>query len=229
MANSKSDLQQHLSQPFRDRREAGRLLASLLRHFANRGDVVVLALPRGGVPIAYEVAVAIGAPLDVFTVRKLGVPEHEEIAMGAIGSGGAYVLNYDMIDALQVSHREVVSVAERERHELERREHLYRDSRPYPKLEGKTIILIDDGLATGASMLVAVNALRQKRPGKIVVAVPVAPLETCALLREHADEAICYETPEPFRGVGAWYEDFSQVTDDEVRALLNQAALRRAS
>jgi putative phosphoribosyl transferase len=214
---------------FRDRREAGRLLAPLLRQYANRRDVIVLALPRGGVPVAYEVAMALGAPLDVFTVRKLGVPGHEELAMGALGSGGAYVLNYDVVDALHISHREVVRVVERERQELERRERLYRDSRPYPELENKTVILVDDGLATGASMLVAVNALRRMHPAKIIVAVPVAPPETCEMLREHADDAICYETPEPFGGVGAWYEDFSQVTDDEVRALLNQASLRRAS
>lgn len=229
MANSNSDLQQHTPRPFRDRREAGRLLAPLLRRFAGRSDVVILALPRGGVPIAYEVAVAIGAPLDVFTVRKLGVPEHEELAMGAIGSGGAYVLNYDVIDALHISREEVVDVAERERRELKRREHLYRDSRPYPKLDGRTIILIDDGIATGASMIAALNALRQEGPSKIVVAVPVAPPEISSTLREHADEVICFQTPEPFGGVGAWYDDFSQVTDEEVRALLDQASLRRAS
>src|ERR1035441_4554026 len=175
MANSTPDPQRHMPAPFRDRREAGRLLASRLRHFANRRDVVILALPRGGVPIAYEVAIAIGAPLDVFTVRKLGVPGHEEFAMGAIGSGGAYVLNSELIDALHVSQAEVDDVTKRESQELKRREHLYRDSRPYPKLEGRTVILIDDGMATGASMIVAVNALRQKFPTKIVVAVPVAP------------------------------------------------------
>jgi putative phosphoribosyl transferase len=229
MANSTSDPQRHMPAPFRDRREAGRLLASRLRHFANRRDVVILALPRGGVPIAYEVAIAIGAPLDVFTVRKLGVPGHEEFAMGAIGSGGAYVLNSELIDALHVSQAEVDDVTKRESQELKRREHLYRDSRPYPKLEGRTVILIDDGIATGASMIVAVNALRQKFPTKIVVAVPVAPSDTCTALRAHADEVICYETPEPFGGVGAWYENFSQVTDDEVRGLLDQASLRQAA
>jgi putative phosphoribosyl transferase len=175
MANSTPDPQRHMPAPFRDRLEVGRLLASRLRHFANRRDVVILALPRGGVPIAYEVAIAIGAPLDVFTVRKLGVPGHEEFAMGAIGSGGAYVLNSELIDALHVSQAEVDDVTKRESQELKRREHLYRDSRPYPKLEGRTVILIDDGIATGASMIVAVNALRQKFPTKIVVAVPVAP------------------------------------------------------
>ena len=149
--------------------------------------------------------------------------------MGAIGSGGAYVLNDDVINALQIPRGAVIRVAERERRELARREHLYRDDRPYPNLRGKTVILTDDGLATGASMLVAVKALQQKGPAKIVVAVPVAPPETCAMLREYGVEAICYETPERFGGVGAWYEDFSEVPDDEVRALLNQASMRRAS
>jgi predicted phosphoribosyltransferase len=229
MSNSNIDAEPEFPRVFRDRREGGRLLAPLLRQYAGRRDVIVLALPRGGVPVAYEVAMALGVPLDVFTVRKLGVPGREELAMGAIGSGGAYVLNYEVIEALNISHGEVVRAVERERRELERRERLYRDSRPYPQLENKIVILIDDGLATGASMLVAVNALRRKHPAKIVVAVPVAPRETCDMLRGHADEAICYETPEPFGGVGAWYEDFSQVTDGEVRALLNAAALRRAS
>ena len=223
-----SDLSPHAPRTFRDRREAGRLLAPRLQHFAGRNDVVVLALPRGGVPIAYEIAVALGAPLDVFTVRKLGVPGQREFAMGAIGSGGACVLNNDMIAMLHISGREVDEVIERESVELERREHLYRDSRPYPTLAGKTVILIDDGIATGASMIVAVHALQQKKPAKIVVAVPVAPNDSCAAIREHVSEVIVYETPEPFGGVGAWYKDFSQVTDDEVRALLDQAALRRA-
>jgi predicted phosphoribosyltransferase len=225
MAQSNADILQHGPRAFRDRRQAGRVLAPLLRQYAGRRDVVVLALPRGGVPIAYEVAVAIGAPLDVFTVRKLGVPGHEEFAMGAIASGGASVLDEGVIEGLRISHSEVVRIAERERQELERREHLYRDHRPYPQLDGKIIILVDDGIATGASMLAAV----QKDPGKIIVAVPVAAVESCALLRKHADEVICYSTPEHFGGVGAWYQDFSQVTDGEVRALLNQASLRSAS
>ena len=204
------------------------MLASLLQKFAGRDDVVVLALPRGGVPVAFEVAMAIGVPLDTFTVRKLGVPGHEEFAMGAIGSGGAYVLNEETIEALGISHDEIVEVAQRECQELERREHLYRDHRQYPAVEGKTVILVDDGLATGTSMLVAVNALQRKRPANIVVAVPVASIEACALLREHADEVICYLTPVRFGGVGKWYDDFSQVGDDEVRRLLNQAASRAA-
>jgi putative phosphoribosyl transferase len=224
--NGISDIQEHMPRRFRNRREAGRLLATRLLHFANRRDVVILALPRGGVPVAYEVAVAIGAPLDVFTVRKLGVPGHEEFAMGAIGSGGAYVLNSEVIDALHIPHAQVEDVTERESKELNRREHLYRDSRPFPKLEGSTVILIDDGIATGASMIVAVKALQQKSPRKIVVAVPVAPPDVLTALRAYADEVIYYETPEPFGGVGAWYADFSQVTDDEVRGLLDQASLR---
>lgn len=229
MTNARPSLQRPAPRPFRNRREAGRLLAARLSAFARRRDVIVLALPRGGVPVAYEVAIALAVPLDVFTVRKLGVPGHEELAMGAIASGGTYLLNSDVIEALGISRAEVLAVAERERRELERREHLYRDGHPAPNLEGKTVILIDDGLATGASMLVALDALRQKRPSAIVVAVPVAPPETCAALHAHADEVVCYETPEPFFGVGAWYQDFSQVTDAEVRTLLNEASLRSAS
>lgn len=162
VAYSNTDILQHIPRAFRDRRQAGRALAPRLRHYAGRNDVVVLALPRGGVPIAYEIAVAIGAPLDVFTVRKLGVPGYEEFAMGAIASGGASVLDEGVIEGLRISHSEVARIAERERQELERREHLYRDHRPYPELEGKFVILVDDGIATGASMLVAVDALRQR-------------------------------------------------------------------
>ncbi len=214
---------------FRDRREAGRLLASSLRKFAGRRDLVVLALPRGGVPVAYEVALALGAPLDVFTVRKLGIPGHREFAMGAVASGGGYVLNRDVIEALGVSRADVTHIAEVERRELERRESLYRDSRPYPALKDKTVILVDDGLATGASMLAGVQTLREKRPARIVVAVPVASPEACALLWKYADKVVAYAVPRAFGGVGAWYEDFTQVSDDDVRTLLDQAALRRAS
>lgn len=214
---------------FRDRREAGRLLIPLLRDYAGRDDVVVLALPRGGIPVAYEIAVALGAPLDVFTVRKLGVPGHEELAMGAIASGGISVLDEGAVAALGISPDEIIHVAEREREELARRERLYRDHREFPRLEGKNVILVDDGVATGASMFVAVKALRQQKPARIVVAVPVAAPDSCALLRRHADEVIAYRTPEPFGGVGAWYDDFSQVSDAEVRTLLSRAALQRAS
>jgi predicted phosphoribosyltransferase len=212
---------------FRDRREAGRLLAPALRAYAGRADVVVLALPRGGVPVAFEVAMALGAPLDVFTVRKLGVPRHEELAMGAIASGGIHVLNQDVIGSMHISREDVLAIADRETRELARREQLYRDGRPFPELEGKVVILIDDGLATGASMQVAIRALRRKAPATIVVAVPIAPAETIADLRDDVDDVICYESPEWFGGVGAWYVDFSQVTDREVRALLGEAALRR--
>lgn len=206
---------------FRDRREAGRLLASRLAGYAGRKDVVVLALPRGGVPVAYEVARALGVPLDVFSVRKLGVPGHEELAMGAISSGGAEVINRDVVAGLRISPAEIARVAERERRELERRERAYRDHRPYARIEGNVTILVDDGLATGASMLVAVQAVRARGAARIVVAVPVGPADTCAQLREAADEVVCYAIPEPFGGVGAWYDDFSQTGDEEVRALLN--------
>ncbi|BDE07492.1 phosphoribosyltransferase [Vulcanimicrobium alpinum] len=229
MQDGDRDLDEAQPETFVDRRAAGRSLAALMRRFAGRRDVVVLGLPRGGVPVAYEVAAALGAPLDIFTVRKLGVPEQEELAMGAIGSGGAFVLNPDVIDALRIPHGAVVRVAERERKELERRERLYRDHRAFPELAGKTVILVDDGLATGASMLAAISALRQKDPERVVVAVPVAPADTCAMLRTHADDVICRGTPEPFGGVGAWYDDFSQVGDEEVRDLLARASLSRAS
>lgn len=229
MISNHSNLARSIPRRFRNRREAGRLLVPLLRQFATRRDVEVLALPRGGVPIAYEVAIALAAPLDVFTVRKLGVPGHEEFAMGAIGSGGACFLNEDVIGALHISCEQIEAVAEREHRELNRREHLYRDSRPYPKVEDRSVILIDDGIATGASMIVALEALRHKRPREIIVAVPVAAAESCSDVRKHADELIAYETPEPFEGVGAWYEAFAQVTDDEVRALLDRAYLRYTS
>lgn len=195
MQDGDRDLDEAQPEAFVDRREAGRSLAALMRRFAGRRDVVVLGLPRGGVPVAYEVAAALGAPLDIFTVRKLGVPEHEELAMGAIGSGGAFVLNPDVIDALRIPYGAVVRVAERERKELERRERLYRDHRAFPELTGKTVILVDDGLATGASMLAAISALRQNDPECVVVAVPVAPADTCAMLRAHADDVICCSTP----------------------------------
>ena len=229
MTNGSFDSQHVAPHPFRDRHEAGRLLATRLQRFAGRRDVVVLALPRGGVPVAYEVATALGVPLDVFTVRKLGVPGHEELAMGAIASGETCILNPGVIEALGITRPEVAAVVERERREFARRELLYRDGRPAPNLEGKTVIVVDDGLATGASMLVALEALRKKNPQSIVVAVPTAPSETCAAMSAHADEVVCYATPDPFFGVGSWYRDFSQVTAAEVRTLLNHASLRSAS
>ena len=205
---------------FRDRREAGRLLAARLSAYANRPDVVVLALPRGGVPVAAEVARALGAPLDVFVVRKLGVPGHEEFAFGAIATGGVRVLNEEVVRALQIPDRVIDAVAAREQEELARRERVYRGDRPPLDVRGRTVILVDDGLATGATMQAAIRALRQQQPARIVVAVPTASLETCDELKRVVDEVICATTPDPFYAVGLWYEDFSQTTDEEVRELL---------
>ena len=209
---------------FRDRADAGRRLAGELQHYANRDDVVVLGLPRGGVPIGYEVATALHVPLDVFVVRKIGLPWQEELAMGAVASGGVRVLDRNLIRVAHVSDDDVERIAQAEERELERRERLYRDDRPFPNLRGKTVILVDDGLATGASMRAAVEALRHEEPAHIVVAVPVAAPETCDAFRDLVDEIICAETPEPFQAVGLWYVDFSQTTDDDVRDLLARGA-----
>src|SRR6202040_2764142 len=205
---------------FRNRNEAGRLLANKLTAYANRPDVLVLALPRGGVPVAYEVARALAAPLDVFLVRKLGVPGYEELAMGAVATGGVRVLNDQIVQQLNIPSYVIDAVAAQEQQELERRERLYRGGRPPPDVRGRTLILVDDGLATGATMRAAVMALRQLQPARIVVATPTASPETCEELRSEVDEVICAITPEPFLAVGHWYEDFSQTTDDEVRDLL---------
>jgi predicted phosphoribosyltransferase len=205
---------------FRDRSEAGRLLADRLRGYANRPDVIVLALPRGGVPVAYEVARALDAPLDVFLVRKMGVPGHEEFAFGAIATGGIRVINQDVVRALGAPPKLIDAIAAREQQELERREPLYRGTRPPPDVRGRTVILVDDGLATGSTMLAAVRALRSEGVGRVVVAVPVASPESCEQLGEEADDVICAVTPEPFNAVGLWYRDFSQTTDDEVKELL---------
>jgi putative phosphoribosyl transferase len=213
-----------LSMLFQDRFEAGRLLASRLSHLANRSDVVVLALPRGGVPVGFEVAKALNAPVDVFVVRKLGVPGHKELAMGAIASGGIRVLNEDVIRALGIPEEVVDEVAAEEEQELQRREREYRDGRPPIDVRGRTVILVDDGLATGSSMRVAALALKQKNPAQIVVAVPVASPDTCAEFESEVDQVICAVTPEPFRTVGQWYRDFSQTSDEEVRDLLRRAA-----
>jgi len=210
--------------PFRDRTEAGRVLAAKLGEYANRGDVVVLALPRGGVPVGFEVAKALNAPLDVFVVRKLGLPGQEELAMGAIASGGARVLNRELIRAVGIPAEVVEQVTQEEQRELERREREYRDGRPPVNVRGQTVILVDDGLATGSSMRVAVVALKQKEPAQIVVAAPVAPRESCAELEAVADRVVCALTPEPFGGVGQWYADFSQTSDEEVRGQLRRAA-----
>jgi predicted phosphoribosyltransferase len=209
--------------PYRDRKEAGRYLAKELADYAGRTDVLVLALPRGGVPVAYEVARILGAPLDVFLVRKLGVPGHEELAMGAIASGGLVLLNQEMVRALGIGPNLINDVISTQRAELERRDRQYRGDRPPPDVRGKAVILIDDGLATGASMRAAVAALRQQHPARIVVAVPIAAPSTCAEFREEVDEIVCACTPEPFRAVGLWYEDFTQTTDGEVRDLLRRA------
>jgi len=209
---------------FQDRAEAGRRLAEKLVDYAGRPDVLVLALPRGGVPVGYEVARALEAPLDVFVVRKLGVPGHEELAMGAIASGGALCLNEDIIEALKPPFREVQAVAARELAELERRERAYRDDRPPLEARGRTVILVDDGLATGSTMRAAIAAVRRLEPARVIVAVPTAAPSTCAELGAEADDCICCNTPDPFYAVGVWYEDFSQTTDQEVRDLLERAA-----
>jgi putative phosphoribosyl transferase len=205
---------------FLDRRDAGRQLASRLTEYAHRPDVIVLALPRGGVPVAYEVARALGAPLDVLLVRKLGVPGHEELAMGAVASGGVRVLDTAVMQAAGVTPEELESVTVAEERELERRDTQYRGRRPFPAITGRTVILVDDGLATGASMRAAVTALRQEHPAQLVVAVPVAPRETCEDFRAVADEVVCAVTPDPFYAVGLWYDDFGQTSDEEVRELL---------
>ena len=212
-----------LTERFHDRAEAGRLLAKKLTAYAGDPNVVVLGLSRGGVPVAYEVALALRARLDSFEVRKLGVPGHEELAMGAIGSGDATYLNADVIAELGISRDTVAGVLTRERDELERREKAYRDGRPRPTLTGKTVVLVDDGIATGSSMLAAVSAIRRQRPARIVVAIPVAPSESLADLTSAVDEVVCWATPDPFYAVGAAYANFSQVTDDEVSALLARA------
>jgi putative phosphoribosyl transferase len=208
---------------FANRREAGRILASLLMKYADRDDVLVLALPRGGVPVGFEVAQALRAPLDVFIVRKLGVPGHDELAMGAIATGDVRVLNDDVVMSLELEPEVIDAVAAREEKELARRERLYRGARPAPDVHGRTVILIDDGLATGSTMRAAVAALRKQRPARIVVAVPVAAPETCEEFKTEVDEVVCAATPRMFNGVGRWYEDFSQTTDEEVHELLAQA------
>ncbi len=209
--------------PIADRTEAGRALGEALRGYAGRDDVIVLALPRGGVPVAYEVAVAIRAPLDLMLVRKLGTPGQEELAMGAIASGGARVLNDDVIASLTISEDTINAVAEREQRELERRQRAYRGDHPVPQLEGRCVILVDDGVATGSTLLAAIAAVRQQRPAHIVAAVPVAPADTMERLRREADDVICLATPEPFWAISRWYQEFPQMSDDEVRELLARA------
>jgi erythromycin esterase-like protein/predicted phosphoribosyltransferase len=209
-------------EPFQDRAQAGRMLAEKLRNRVS-GDVLVLGLPRGGVPVAFEVAQALHAPLDVFLVRKLGVPGREELAFGAIASGGTRVLNQQLIESLDIPHEWIEAIDAKEMRELERQERAYRGDRPPPDLTGRTVVLVDDGLATGSTMLAAVQAVRQEEPERVVVAVPVAPPAVIDLLREHADDVVFVHAPESFRAVGSWYRDFSQVTDDQVRELLRRA------
>jgi len=208
---------------FHDRADAGRHLAVELADYANRPDVLVLGLPRGGVPVAFEVAQSLGAPLDVFVVRKIGVPGHEELAMGAIATGGVRVVNRDVVEELRIPQEVFDAVARIEQQELERRERAYRGDRPPPDVRGRTVILIDDGLATGSTMRAAIAALRRLGPARIVVAVPTAAAETCDALRGEVDDVVCAVTPTRFYAVGLWYEDFSQTTDEEVHDLLEQA------
>jgi putative phosphoribosyl transferase len=209
---------------FADRVEAGRLLAEQLRSYAGQPDAIVLALPRGGLPVAYEIATRLHLPLDIFLVRKLGAPGQPELAMGAIATGGARVLNEDVIRYLSVPPEVIDAVAYAEQIELDRREQAYRGERPTPDLRGKQVILVDDGLATGSSMRAAIGTVRTQSPARIVVAVPVAARETCDELKREVEELVCLRTPEPFSAVGLWYEDFSQTSDEEVRDLLQRAS-----
>jgi predicted phosphoribosyltransferase len=218
-----------MERAFANRTEAGHLLAEKLIKYADRDDVIVLGLPRGGVPVAYEVAKRLSAPLDVFIVRKLGVPGFEELAAGAIASGGVRVLNEDVMRAIPHADEAIESVTARETAELKRREHEYRNGRPAPELRDRVVILIDDGLATGATMRAAVKALRQSGATKIVVAVPVSPPDTCREIEQDADETICLSTPQFFQAVGQYYEDFSQTSDDDVRELLSAMQEQPAS
>jgi predicted phosphoribosyltransferase len=210
--------------PFWDRADAGRQLAEKLSDYANRDDVLVLALPRGGVPVAFEVAQALHAPLDVFLVRKLGVPGQEELAFGAVASGGKRVLNSTVIHSEHLTQAQIETISATELRELERRERAYRGNRPPPQVRGRTVILVDDGLATGATMWAALLALREQEPAQVVIAVPTASRDTCEEFRDHVDAIICAITPEPFYAVGLWYREFPQTTDDEVRELLSRAA-----
>lgn len=209
---------------YRDRREAGQVLASLLDRYAGRDDVLVLGLARGGVPVAFEVARSLGVPLDVLVVRKLGAPGREELAMGAIASGGIRILNRSIVDAFAIPASVIDRVAAEERRELERREQSYRHGRPFPEVRGKTLILVDDGLATGSTMLAAVAALRRQGPARIVVAVPTAPVDTCSEFSREVDECVCADLPDPFYSVGQSYESFPQTPDGEVESLLARAA-----
>jgi putative phosphoribosyl transferase len=213
---------------FANRTDAGRQLASALARYAGRSDVLVLGLPRGGVPVAFEIAAELDAPLDVFVVRKLGLPGHEEFGIGAIATGNVRVVDEAVLEAYGVDAETLDRITERERLELERRERLYRDERAFPTIAGRVVILVDDGLATGSTMRAAIAALRAKAPREIVIAVPVGARETCAAMRALADEVVCLETPDPFYAVGLWYEHFEQTDDEEVHELLERGASRAA-
>lgn len=208
---------------FRNRSEAGQMLAKKLLKYAGPENVIILGIPRGGVPVAFEVAQVLGAPLDVFLSRKLGVPGQEELAFGAMATGGVRVLDADIVEAVGISNEQIEAISEREREELDRRERLFRADSPPLEVSGKTAILVDDGIATGSSMLAAVAALRQLKPARIVIAVPVAPASTCNRLRREVDEIVCVESPEFFYAIGQFYEDFSQVSDSEVCEVLHRA------
>ncbi|HID81375.1 MAG TPA: phosphoribosyltransferase [Chromatiales bacterium] len=208
--------------PISDRTAAGQALAEALNKYQERADVIVLALPRGGLPVALEVAKALNASLDLMLVRKLGTPGQKELAMGAIASGGSKVMNQEIVHSLGISPEAIEQVIEEETKELKRRERYYRGERPWPKLADQCVILVDDGLATGATMRAAIDAVRDQQPARIVVAVPVAPMRTIAMLRKVADEVICLAEPEPFIAIGQWYLDFSQVSDEEVVSILNE-------
>ncbi len=209
--------------PVKNRKAAGQALAEALQVYSERDDVIVLALPRGGVPVALEVAEALGAELDLMLVRKLGTPGQRELAMGAVASGGSRVMNEGVVRGLNISEDAIRRVEERERKELQRREEAYRGERPWPELENRCVILVDDGLATGATMRAAVDAVRQDNPARLVVAVPVAPADTVEMLRKQVDHMVCLAEPERFMAIGVWYVDFSQVSDDEVRHILGKA------
>ena len=208
---------------FSDRREAGRQLAARLSHLAGRPNLIVLGLPRGGVPVALEVAKALSAPMDVFVVRKLGVPGHEELAMGAVASGGVRVVNAETVETLGISQRTIDAVTETEKWELERRERAYRHGKPFPEIENATVVLVDDGVATGSTMLAGLQALREHHPASLIAAAPVMSVSAKSALAEVADSCVTIATPEPFYGVGAWYLDFSQTSDSEVLEALETA------
>lgn len=213
-----------IKRKFRNRREAGRLLADQLQAYQNQPDVLVLGLPRGGVPVAFEIAQALQAPLDICLVQKLGVPDHAELAMGAIASGGVRVLNNSVLNSLGITNDTVDRVAAQAQQELQRRDRLYRGDRPEPDIQGQTIILVDDGVATGSTMRAALEVLQAQQPGQLIVAIPVAPPEVCLSLKAKADEVICLVRPAPFHALSFWYEDFDQMSDDTVQQLLAQTA-----